>query len=107
MTSTAHAENERFYQEKYCMGDLEVRLADNTRIDCKTARHAIEYDFAKKWAEAIGQSLHYGRMSTKKPGIVLIVVTPSKDCKHVQRAKDNIKHFKLPIDIWTVGGDCL
>ncbi len=32
----------------------------------------VEVEFAKKWAEAIGQSLHYAEMTGKKPAIVLI-----------------------------------
>ena len=102
---SAHAESERFYQEKYCTGKLEVVLPDRTRIDCETSDYAIEYDFAKKWAEAIGQSLHYARLANKKAGITLIIES-EKDCKYVQRAIDNISHYWLPIRLQTVGLSC-
>lgn len=98
----AQATSEREYQEKHCTGLMEQVLPDRTRIDCETFNYAIEYDFAKKWAESIGQSLHYGRMTGKLPGIVLITETV-KDCKHVKKAQDNIKHYWLPIRLQTVG----
>ena len=49
-------------QEKFAReigGQVEVVMKDGTRCDILTATHAIEVDFAKKWAEAIGQSLNY------------------------------------------------
>lgn len=105
-TSTAHAKNEKFYQNKHCTGKLEVRLKDRTRIDCETTHFAIEYDFASKWAEAIGQSLHYARMTGKLPGIVLIVEDAAKDCKYVRRLLSNVDHYMIPILVQTVGQQC-
>jgi len=64
------------YQEKWCTehgGQVEVVLPDRTRCDCLTETHAIEFDFGKKWAEAIGQALYYAIQTGKKPGIVLIL----------------------------------
>jgi hypothetical protein len=49
---------EAYYQDKWCSvnkGQTEYRLEDNTRVDCLTDTHAIEFDFAEKWAESIGQ----------------------------------------------------
>jgi hypothetical protein len=51
---------------------MEYRLKDNTRVDCITNKYAIEVDWAKKWAEAIGQSLYYAKMTNKQPAIGLI-----------------------------------
>jgi len=68
--------NERYYQIKMCNkleGKIEYRLADKTRVDCLTDEYAIEVDWAKKWAEGIGQSLYYGMVTNKKPAIGLIV----------------------------------
>ncbi|QXD24577.1 hypothetical protein F7C95_01340 [Opitutia bacterium ISCC 51] len=48
-------------------------LEDRTRCDIVTATHAIEVDFADKWAEAIGQSLNYAMQTGKKAGIVLVL----------------------------------
>lgn len=52
---------------------MEVVLKDRTRVDCLTDEYAIEVDFAKKWAEGIGQSLYYAQMTGKKPAVALIV----------------------------------
>lgn len=72
--STAN-HNEKYYQTKMCDalgGKMEVVLEDKARIDCLTTEYAIEVDFAKKWAEGIGQALYYGQMSGKKPAVGLI-----------------------------------
>lgn len=53
----AHLHLEKWYQEKWCAeqnGKAEVVLPDRTRCDCLTDKNAIEFDFGKKWAEAIG-----------------------------------------------------
>ena len=71
-----HAHNEASYQRAYCSahgGVEEYVLSDRTRVDCLTDTHAIEFDFADKKYEAVGQSLHYAVMTNKKPGIVLIL----------------------------------
>lgn len=60
---------EKDYQEAYCNlhnGITEYQNSDFTRVDCLTSTHAIEFDFAKKWAESIGQALHYQKMTGKK-----------------------------------------
>ena len=47
-------QSERYYQEKFAReigGQVEVVMKDGTRCDILTATHAIEVDFAKKWAE--------------------------------------------------------
>ncbi len=68
-----HKMPERTYQERYCTGQMEVVLPDKRRVDCLTDEHAIEFDFAPKWAEAIGQSLHYARMTGRRPAIYIIM----------------------------------
>ena len=83
---------ERDYQQVWCDahgGEVEVVLRDRTRVDCVVdmdgVAYAIEFDFAKKWAEAIGQALYYGRMMNREPGIVLIVEDFNKDKKYIDR----------------------
>lgn len=74
-TTTAYA-LESDYSAPWCVlqgGEHEKRLADGTRVDCLTTQYAIEVDFATKWYEAVGQALHYARMTGKQPGIMLIV----------------------------------
>jgi hypothetical protein len=96
---------EKWYQEKWCeahKGQVEVVLPDGTRCDCLTDTHAIEFDFGKNWAEAVGQSAYYALQTKRKPGIVLILET-MKDRKYWIRLNTTIKHFNLPIDAWNVG----
>lgn len=79
---------EKEYQEYWCnkySGNAEVQLFDGTRVDCVLNDYAIEFDFANKWAEAIGQSLYYGIILNKKSGIVLILENREKDEKYLKR----------------------
>jgi hypothetical protein len=53
---------EKWYQERWCReqgGQIELVLSGGTRCDCVTDTHAIEFDFGRGWAEAIGQSAYY------------------------------------------------
>jgi hypothetical protein len=93
---------EKFYQNQWCTenrGKSEVVLPDQTRCDCLTDTNAIEFDFGKKWAEAIGQSLYYSAQTGKKAGIVLILKN-EKEYKYWIRLNSTITHFNLPIDTW-------
>ena len=86
ITTIAHAKHKRFeheYVSQYCVGTIEFILPDRTRIDCLTDKYAIEFDFAPKWAEAIGQSLHYAYMTGRVPGIYLILES-RKDMRFVK-----------------------
>lgn len=92
--------NERFYQTNFCKklnGTMEYRLKDNTRIDCITNELAIEVDWARKWAEAVGQSLYYAEMTDKQASIALIVT--SKDQRFIKRANKLAKKFNIKIFI--------
>ena len=95
---------EKWYQTLWCDeqdGQAEVPMADTTRCDCITSTHAIEVDFGRKWAEAIGQSLHYSRLTGKEAG-VLLILKDNSDKKYVSRLRDNINYFDLPIRVWTI-----
>lgn len=100
----AHQHPEKYYQDKWCAdhhGQTEVVLPDNTRADCITATHAIEFDFGNKWAEAIGQALYYSLQTGKRAGIVLILESES-DRKYFIRVNSTIFNFNLPIDTWNM-----
>jgi hypothetical protein len=69
-------------------------------VDCLTDEYAIEVDFAKKWAESVGQSLYYAEMTGKKPAVGFIVRDNKKDRRHLKRLevlskKYHIKIFKI------------
>lgn len=85
-----HAHNESSYQHAWCSahkGIEEYENNDKTRVDCLTEYHAIEFDFANKWAESIGQALHYQLMTGKKAMVVLILEDPKKDMVYYNRVK--------------------
>lgn len=94
---------EKDYQKVWCSengGQTEVVLADKTRVDCVTEAYAIEFDFAKKWGESIGQALYYGLVLNKKPGIVLIIENPKQDYKYVNRVTKVAQQHN--IKLWTI-----
>lgn len=93
---------EKHYQDIFAAkvgGQTEVTAGDGTRCDILTPTHAIEVDFARKWGEAIGQSLNYGFQFNRKAGILLILESPS-DRKHLIRIKSIVRYYNLPIDVW-------
>ncbi len=97
--------NEWLYQKQWCMdnsGRVEVVLPDKTRYDCLTDTHAVKFEFAKKWAEALGQALYYSIQTGKNAGIVLILEY-DQDKKYWIRLNTTIRHFNLPIDVWNMG----
>ena len=103
-SSAKNLHKEKWYAEQWCNahgGRIEVVMPDKTRVDCLTSTHAIEFDFGKKWAEAIGQSLYYSLQTNKKAGVVLIL-EEEKDRKYWIRLNSTIEHFNLPIDSWIV-----
>lgn len=102
---THAGEVEAWYQDVWCRGmtgQVEVRTNDGRRIDCLTDSHAIEFEFARKWPEAIGQSLEYSMLTGKSAGIVL-VLRRSEDLSYWQRLNAVVKHYQLPIRLWKMG----
>lgn len=82
-----HLHPEKYYQTLWCNsngGTMEYALQDKTRVDCLTNDYAVEFDFAKKWAESIGQSLYYGEMTGRQPAIGLIIEN-SRDNRYYYR----------------------
>lgn len=98
---STHSLPERHYQDANCKGITEHVLSDRTRVDCLTDTHAIEYDFGRKWSEAIGQSLGYAIETNKRAGIVLIL-EKKKDYKYWIKLNSIIDYYKLPIDTWKI-----
>ena len=98
----AHLHHEKYYQQLWCDangGVAEFVLSDATRVDCLTTEYAIEFDFAGKWAESIGQSLYYGYMTGRKPGVVLIIENPN-DRRYLPRIRTVAD--ELNIKLWTM-----
>ena len=99
---------EKVYQEYWCKkygGYSEVKLADETRVDCVLNDYAIEFDFANKWGESIGQSLYYSISLNKKAGVVLIMEDMQRDKRYLARL---LKVADLNnITVWTISPDDL
>lgn len=81
---------ETAYQKAWCDkrgGVMEYKLNDKTRVDCLLPNLAVEFDFANKWAECIGQALYYGRQTNRQPACVLIMENGEKDLKYLKRLR--------------------
>lgn len=81
---------EKTYQKYWCDkkgGVMEYKLNDSTRVDCLLPTMAVEFDFANKWAECIGQALYYGQKTNRTPACVLIMENPEKDLKYLRRLR--------------------
>ncbi|PLY04752.1 MAG: hypothetical protein C0622_02270 [Desulfuromonas sp.] len=99
----AHRHPEKHYQQQWCDaagGVTEFVLQDRTRVDCLLDEYAIEFDFANKWAEAIGQALYYGQMTDSRPGVVLILES-TDDRRYLERL--HVVADQYGIRVWTVG----
>ena len=85
-----HKHNELSYQKAWVSlhgGIEEFENADKTRVDVLTDTHAIEFDFANKWAEAVGQALHYQYMTGKRAKVILILEDPKEEMVYYYRVK--------------------
>ena len=86
-----HQHNESSYQHAWCSkhcGIEEYENSDFTRVDCLTKNHAVEFDFANKWAESVGQAEHYAGMTGKRGKVVLILENPRKEKIYYKRVKE-------------------
>lgn len=93
-------QTEKYYQDQWCTSDFgrkEAILWDMTRVDCLSKDYAIEFDFAKKWAESVGQSLYYSKLTGKSPAVVLILTNLAdyRYVKRIERLDSNIKIFLI------------
>ncbi len=67
--------------------EREVRLQDGSRVDLLTDSHAIEVDWARKWAEGIGQASFYAEMTGKQPAVLLLFDGSERDQRYLWRAR--------------------
>lgn len=92
-----HLYPEKYYQAQWCNargGQLEYRLNDKTRIDCLLPNMAVEFDFAPKWHECIGQALYYAQKTNRIPACVLIMENGDKDLKYLKRLRYTVYNKK-------------
>lgn len=102
LLSSSVLASEKKYIEEWCKrnnGTRNYYVDGNSNIDCVTEDHAVEFELAKNWPEAVGWALYYSAKTNKKPGIVLII-----------KEKDDYKHLKkllhisetYDIQVWTI-----
>lgn len=92
------------YQLPWCEargGIAEYVLPDRTRVDCLTETHLIEFDFASKWAEAIGQALYYASQAQRRAAVVSILRDPREE-PPVRRNRETVGAGQLRLDIWPI-----
>ena len=100
----SHKHNEASYQNAWCSlngGIAEFKNKDFTRVDCLTNTHAIEFDFADKWAQSLGQALHYSVMTGKKPKVILILDEPYKQMIYFKRVQKIGEEYKIDTEYVT------
>ena len=103
-THVHHQHNEASYQKAWCSANAgieEYENKDKTRVDCLTATHAVEFDFANKWAESLGQAMHYGYMTGKKPKVVLILDNPKAQMVYFRRIQRLGKKYDIETEYVT------
>jgi hypothetical protein len=103
----AKAQKEDYYAELWCSergGKSEVRTSHNTRVDCLLPDYAIEVDFDNKWAEGLGQALHYSVEFDRQPGVLLIIKNhDGKDrSTYINRLKSTIEGAGLDVEVFLI-----
>lgn len=105
----ARAQSEEDYQRKLCFGMLINRhLPTGVEVDCISDTHAIEVDFSNKWAEAIGQSLHYASALGRRPGIILICKAKTQEdtcLQHRYRVEQTLSYWHIGMTLWLCSSD--
>ncbi len=94
--------HEKWYQDLWVTahgGRAEVVLKSGARCDILTNTHAVEVDFADKWAEGLGQAQHYASQTGKRAAVLLIMEN-GRDIRYLNRLRSTRDYFKLPVDIW-------
>lgn len=102
-TAAADPRPESWYQHRWCAehnGETEVVLEDRTRVDCLTGKYAVEVDFGPKWAQAVGQAMHYAETTGKAPGVVLVVEKIGN--RYEERIRRVIEGRGLGIRLWVI-----
>lgn len=99
-----HLYKEAVYQDYWCSqrnGIQEYKLTDKSRVDCLLPDMAVEFDFAKKRDECLGQALRYGAYTKKTPACVLIV-EKRKEFKYYYQLRYTIQKKGLDVKLFTI-----
>ena len=99
-----HLYKESVYQDFWCSehnGTQEYKLLDKSRVDCYLPDMAVEFDFANKRDECLGQALRYAAYTQKTPACVLIL-EKKKDLKYYEQLRYTIQELKLDVKLFFV-----
>ncbi len=99
-----HLYKEAVYQEYWCGkhdGISEYELDDKSRVDCLLPDMAVEFDFARKRDECLGQALRYSAKTGKQPACVLIIER-KKDYKYYYQLRYTIQKKNLNVKLFTI-----
>ena len=99
-----HLYKESVYQEFWCNkkgGILEYELPDMSRVDCLLPDYAVEFDFARKRDECLGQALRYAAYTNKSPACCLIVEN-KKDFKYYYQLRYTIQKKELGVKLFVI-----
>lgn len=81
-------------------GVAEFRLPDASRVDILTSTLAIEVDWAKKWAEAIGQAIFYALVTDRTPAILLLLRGKETEARYLERARMAAGRLQIAVFTW-------
>lgn len=99
-----HIYKEAVYQDYWCNkhgGILEYELNDKSRVDCLLPDMAVEFDFARKRDECLGQALRYSAY-TKKPPACCLIIEKKKDYKYYYQLRYTIQKKDLNVKLFTI-----
>lgn len=100
----AEKRNEAYYAERWCAeagGREEVTLPSGARADCITEEFAVEVDWSNKWAEGLGQAMHYASETGKRAAVVLLIHEKSKNAE-IYRLESTIAAYGVDVQIFVV-----
>ena len=83
---------------------VEAVLWDRSRVDVLTSTMAMEFDWARKWKEGVGQAAFYAAM-TDRQGVVVLLLKDGLNTRNkvrLFRARVAAKHA----DVWLWAYDC-
>lgn len=79
-------ENSKLIADK-SQWETEVVMDDGSRCDILTDTHAVEVEWATKWKEAPAQAVLYGIFTGKKPKVILLTKSRTKEKIYILRCK--------------------
>ena len=99
-----HLYKEAVYQKFWCDrrgGISEYKLPDKSRVDCLLPDMAVEFDFARKRDECLGQALRYSAY-TNQPAACCLIIEKKKDYKYYYQLRYTIQKKGLEVKLFSI-----